>query len=196
MAFSLPDLPYAYGCSRPAHVEGDAGVPSRQAPQCLRDDGQRPDRGYRVRKSQPDQNCQEGLRGQDTGPDQPSRTALQSPAFLELDESPTAAAPLCRAKWKRWSMATRLRQGPRGLHSGRRHAVRLGLGVARGARRQARSDQDGQRRKPADDGCAADPGCDVWEHSYYIDYRNARPKYLEVFFDSLVNWDYVEGMCP
>lgn len=37
-------------------------------------------------------------------------------------------------------------------------------------------------------------GCDVWEHSYYIDYRNARPKYLEAFIDSLVNWDYVEGM--
>lgn len=34
-------------------------------------------------------------------------------------------------------------------------------------------------------------GCDVWEHSYYIDYRNARPKYLEAFVDSLVNWDYV-----
>lgn len=34
-------------------------------------------------------------------------------------------------------------------------------------------------------------GCDVWEHSYYIDYRNARPKYLEAFIDSLVNWDYV-----
>jgi Fe-Mn family superoxide dismutase len=37
-------------------------------------------------------------------------------------------------------------------------------------------------------------GCDVWEHSYYIDYRNARPKYLEVWFDNLVNWDYVEAM--
>ncbi|MBU2533445.1 MAG: superoxide dismutase [Alphaproteobacteria bacterium] len=37
-------------------------------------------------------------------------------------------------------------------------------------------------------------GCDVWEHSYYIDYRNARPKYLEAFIDNLVNWDYVEGM--
>ncbi len=37
-------------------------------------------------------------------------------------------------------------------------------------------------------------GCDVWEHSYYIDYRNARPKYLEAFFDSLVNWEYVEKM--
>lgn len=34
-------------------------------------------------------------------------------------------------------------------------------------------------------------GCDVWEHSYYIDYRNARPKYLEAFFDHLVNWEYV-----
>ncbi len=33
-------------------------------------------------------------------------------------------------------------------------------------------------------------GCDVWEHSYYIDYRNARPKYLEAFVDSLINWEY------
>jgi Fe-Mn family superoxide dismutase len=34
-------------------------------------------------------------------------------------------------------------------------------------------------------------GCDVWEHSYYIDYRNRRPDYLKAFVDSLVNWDYV-----
>ena len=39
-------------------------------------------------------------------------------------------------------------------------------------------------------------GCDVWEHSYYIDFRNARPKYLESFIDNLVNWDYVESMIP
>jgi len=37
-------------------------------------------------------------------------------------------------------------------------------------------------------------GCDVWEHSYYIDYRNARPKYLEAFVDNLINWDYVEEL--
>ncbi len=37
-------------------------------------------------------------------------------------------------------------------------------------------------------------GCDVWEHSYYIDYRNARPKYLEAWFDNLVNWEHVEEM--
>jgi Fe-Mn family superoxide dismutase len=37
-------------------------------------------------------------------------------------------------------------------------------------------------------------GCDVWEHSYYIDYRNARPKYLEAWFDNLINWEHVEEM--
>ena len=32
--------------------------------------------------------------------------------------------------------------------------------------------------------------CDVWEHAYYIDYRNARPKYLENFWE-IVDWDFV-----
>ncbi|MCK7597718.1 superoxide dismutase [Fe] [Microbulbifer sp. CAU 1566] len=32
--------------------------------------------------------------------------------------------------------------------------------------------------------------CDVWEHAYYIDYRNARPKYMEAFW-ALLNWEFV-----
>ena len=36
-------------------------------------------------------------------------------------------------------------------------------------------------------------GCDVWEHSYYVDYRNRRPEYLENFFEKLVNWEFVES---
>jgi len=31
---------------------------------------------------------------------------------------------------------------------------------------------------------------DVWEHAYYIDFRNARPRYIETFLDHLVNWDF------
>jgi superoxide dismutase, Fe-Mn family len=37
-------------------------------------------------------------------------------------------------------------------------------------------------------------GCDVWEHSYYIDYRNRRPDYLKAFVEHMVNWEYVESL--
>ena len=37
-------------------------------------------------------------------------------------------------------------------------------------------------------------GVDVWEHSYYIDYRNRRPDYLKAFIENLVNWEHVEKM--
>ncbi len=36
-------------------------------------------------------------------------------------------------------------------------------------------------------------GCDVWEHSYYLDYKNKRPDYLQNFFDKLINWEFVES---
>ena len=34
---------------------------------------------------------------------------------------------------------------------------------------------------------------DVWEHAYYIDHRNARPKFVEVFLNNLINWNFVEA---
>ena len=37
-------------------------------------------------------------------------------------------------------------------------------------------------------------GCDVWEHSYYVDYRNRRPDYLKSFINDLVNWEYVASL--
>jgi superoxide dismutase, Fe-Mn family len=34
-------------------------------------------------------------------------------------------------------------------------------------------------------------GCDVWEHTYYLDYHNRRPDFIQTFLDKLVNWEFV-----
>lgn len=49
----------------------------------------------------------------------------------------------------------------------------------------------GNADTPLTDGHAALLTCDVWEHSYYIDYRNLRPKYVDAFLEGLVNWEAV-----
>jgi superoxide dismutase, Fe-Mn family len=49
----------------------------------------------------------------------------------------------------------------------------------------------GNADTPLTDGHAALLTCDVWEHSYYIDYRNLRPKYVDAFLANLVSWEKV-----
>lgn len=51
--------------------------------------------------------------------------------------------------------------------------------------------QEGNAGNPMKKGHRPLLTCDVWEHAYYIDYRNARPKYLEGFW-KIVNWSFVE----
>ena len=87
------------------------------------------------------------------------------------------------------------RQDEGGLHPGRRRPVRLGLGVACRQGRQDRDHEDAERRESRSSTALAPIlGCDVWEHSYYIDYRNRRPDYLKAFLENLVNWEHVAEM--
>jgi Fe-Mn family superoxide dismutase len=71
----------------------------------------------------------------------------------------------------------------------------FGSGLVLGLRSRAASSRSPRRRtgeSPLVHGATPILGCDVWEHSYYIDYRNRRPDYLKAFVENLVNWDYVE----
>ena len=48
----------------------------------------------------------------------------------------------------------------------------------------------GNAETPITKGATALITCDVWEHAYYIDYRNLRAKFVDTFLEKLVNWDF------
>ena len=129
---------------------------------------------------------------QERRPVQQRRPALQSPAVLEMDEAERRRQDSRRAREGADRFVRLGRQGQRGFDSGRHDPIRLGLGLARGAS-TARSSptKTANGESPLVHSGKPILGVDVWEHSYYIDYRNRRPDYLKAFVDHLVNWEYV-----
>ena len=71
----------------------------------------------------------------------------------------------------------------------RRSSAAAGRGSSSARTRSSPSPRRGNADLPMKHGQKALLTIDVWEHAYYIDFRNARPKYIETFLKSLVNWD-------
>ena len=95
------------------------------------------------------------------------------------------------------------RPGPRrpgavqgGLQAGRCDAVRLGLGwliVGADGKLKVTKTPNGSNPVATGEGTPI-LGVDVWEHAYYLDFRNVRPNYLDNFLNKLVDWEVVEGL--
>ena len=73
----------------------------------------------------------------------------------------------------------------------RRNLVQVGAGLFKKAMAKLKVTKTENGVNPLCFGQTALLGCDVREHSYYIDFRNKRPVYLTNFFDNLVNWENV-----
>jgi Fe-Mn family superoxide dismutase len=72
--------------------------------------------------------------------------------------------------------------------------LRLRLDLARQKGRWLRRHREhGRCRHPLTTGDKALLCVDVWEHAYYIDYRNMRPKFVETYLNNLVNWSFAEA---
>ena len=87
----------------------------------------------------------------------------------------------------------RLGQVRHGLRRGCERAVRQRLGLARREERQAR--RSSRHRTPRRPWRAASSACstlDVWEHAYYVDYRNERESYVEAVINERLNWEFAE----
>ena len=70
--------------------------------------------------------------------------------------------------------------------------MRLRAILRRIAKQRAESNSTSNAGCPLTTGQTPLLTCDVWEHAYYIDFRNLRPKYLEAFW-VLANWDFASA---
>jgi superoxide dismutase, Fe-Mn family len=190
MAFELPDLPYAYDALQPYMSKETLEYHHDKHHQAYVTNGNNLLKGTGLEGKSVEEVVK--LASARTRPLQQCRPALQPHPFLEVDEAQgRRQAPAGALQKAIDSRSRRLRQVPADFIAA--GTTQFGSGWAwlsvKDGKLEISKTPNGEN--PLVHGATPILGVDVWEHSYYIDYRNARPKYLEAFVDNLINWDYV-----
>ena len=176
MEHKLPALAVCHGRAGAAHFQGDARVPLRQASPDLRHQPEQPDQGHRVREHGARGHHQEVLRRRV----QQRRAGLEPHLLLELHGARRPAAspsgPLADAINKKLGSFAAFKEA-----FNKSAAGNFGSGwtwlvkKADGTLDIVNTSNAGTPLTTTDKPLLT---CDVWEHAYYIDYRNKRPDYL------------------
>jgi Fe-Mn family superoxide dismutase len=195
MALELPNLPYDYDAAGALHVARDAGIPPRQASPGLCDQGQRILEGSAHAGKSLEEICKAAYDEKNAGLINNVGQHYNHLHFWQWMKKGGGGSKMPGALEKA------INSDLGGFDKFKADFIAAGVGqfgsgwawlAVKNGKLEVMKTPNGEN--PLMHGASPVLGCDVWEHSYYIDYRNARPKYLEAFIDNLINWDHVAEM--
>ena len=189
MAFTLPELPYDTTALGAVPVGRDVRVPLRQAPQGLRRHAQRHARGHGEEDKLAGGDHHELARARSSTRPPRSGTTTSTGSRWRPAAAARRAAPPATPSTRRSARYDKFQEEFKTAATGQFGSGWTWLTLDGG---KLAISSTGNADLPMKHGQTAVLTCDVWEHAYYIDYRNARPDYVDAFLDHLINWKLLE----
>ena len=194
MAFSVPDLPYAYDALEPHIDEATMRVHHDKHHQAYVDKANAALEGTEWADKDVEDVLQQPLQParRQAGPGPQQRRRPLQPLALLADAEPRRRRRARAATSAPRSTEPSAPSTPSRTSSKNAGITQFGSGWAwlvhdgSGLAVATTANQD----SPVSDGQTPLLGCDVWEHAYYLKYQNKRPDYIDAFWN-VVNWDYV-----